>query len=166
MSRKVFPAPWQNAFSESGRLLPGVLGLGYRNPADGDRRCFVGVQTLEAPYSSEGVSFHRYVPAEVLLPFCEWTICHGGQNTIIQSLLNNVPLLIFPGPIFERRYNAQKVKEASAGLWGEIDQFTIEWLGETMAQREVILPGTAALGAKLRRYGGPQAAVEAIEGWG
>jgi UDP:flavonoid glycosyltransferase YjiC (YdhE family) len=135
-------------------------------PIEGDRRCFVGVQTIEASYRIEGVHFHPYVPADVLLPFCDWTICHGGQNTIIQSLLNDVPLLIFPGPIFERRYNARKVQEAGGGLWGEVDQFTVEWLESAMARREEILPGTAALGARLRSYGGPQAAVEAIEGWG
>ncbi|MGD8604565.1 MAG: glycosyltransferase, partial [Anaerolineales bacterium] len=85
-------------------------------PESGDRRCYVGAQTLAAPYCKEGVYFHPYVPAEELLPMCDWTICHGGQNTIIQSLLYDVPLLIFPGPIFERRYNARKVQEAGAGL--------------------------------------------------
>jgi UDP:flavonoid glycosyltransferase YjiC (YdhE family) len=135
-------------------------------PVEGGRRCFVGVQTIEASYRIEGVHFHPYIPAEVLLPFCDWTLCHGGQNTIIQSLLNDVPLLIFPGPIFERRYNARKVQEAGAGLWGESDQFTVEWLGTAMARQREILPGTAALGARLRSYGGPQAAVKAIEGWG
>ena len=135
-------------------------------PVEGDRRCFVGVQTIEASYRIEGVHFHPYVPAEVLLPFCDWTICHGGQNTIIQSLLNDVPVLIFPGPIFERRYNARKVQEAGAGFWGEIDRFTTEWLLAAMAKRDEILPGTAALGARLCASGGPRTAVEAIKGWG
>jgi UDP:flavonoid glycosyltransferase YjiC (YdhE family) len=33
--------------------------------------------------------------------------CRGGPNAIIQSLASSVPLIIFPGSIFERRFNAE-----------------------------------------------------------
>ncbi|MHB1415778.1 MAG: hypothetical protein ACYC1C_11045 [Chloroflexota bacterium] len=42
-----------------------------------------------------------------MLPRCDWTVCHGGQHTIVQSLLHGVPLIVLPGPIFERRFNAK-----------------------------------------------------------
>jgi UDP:flavonoid glycosyltransferase YjiC (YdhE family) len=111
------------------------------------------------------VEFPPYVPANVLLPRCDWTICHGGQNTIIQSLLRSVPLIIFPGPIFERRYNARKVEQAKAGIMGEVNQFTVEWLRTALERQRECAPQAAVFGKRLRSYGGPSAAVEAIMNW-
>jgi UDP:flavonoid glycosyltransferase YjiC (YdhE family) len=113
----------------------------------------------------QAVDFRPYVPAELVLPQCDWTICHGGQNTITQSLVHNVPLLIFPGPIFERRYNAKKVEEAGAGRMGEITDFTAEWLITAFEKRSECVHEAAVLGASIRSYGGAPAAVEAISNW-
>jgi len=134
-------------------------------PSNSDGRCFVGAQSITAPYQLGAVEFRPYIPAEVLLPQCDWTICHGGQNTIIQSLLYGVPLIIFPGPIFERRYNARKVKAANAGIMGEVNQFTAEWLRTSFERQRECASQAAILGQRLRSYGGPTAAVEAIEDW-
>lgn len=134
-------------------------------PADSDWRCYVGAQSITKIHRVGAVEFHPYVPAEVLLPQCDWTICHGGQNTIIQSLLYDVPLIIFPGPIFERRYNARKVEEANAGIMGEVDQFTEAWLRTAFEQQKAYTSQAAVLGKRLRSYGGPSAAVEAIVNW-
>jgi len=135
-------------------------------PADGDWRCFVGAQSITEPYQMGAVAFRSYVPAEALLPHCDWTICHGGQNTIIQSLLHGVPLIIFPGPIFERRYNAKKVAETGAGMMGELDQFTVEWLQDALEKQETCASRAAVLGERLRSYGGAPAAIAAIADWG
>jgi UDP:flavonoid glycosyltransferase YjiC (YdhE family) len=128
--------------------------------------CVVGAQGVESPYQLGTVAFYPYVPADDLLPQCDWTICHGGQNTIIQSLYYSVPLLIFPGPIFERRYNAQKVEQAGAGRMGEVDQFTVEWLRASLERQSESAAGAVMLGKRIRSYGGAAAAVEAIEKWG
>jgi hypothetical protein len=88
------------------RVLPAVFS------AAGGTTCVVGAQSIPAPSQVGGVQFRPYVPADALLPRCDWTICHGGQNTIIQSLLYGVPLLVFPGAIFERRFNARKLQQA------------------------------------------------------
>lgn len=141
------------------KILPQVF------PADGERICLVGAQSIAQPYRLEAVAFRPYVPADAVLPMCDWTICHGGQNTIIQSLLYNVPLLIFPGPIFERRYNASKVEEAGAGLMGESNEFTIGWLRAAFEQQPRCASQAAALGKRIRSYGGAPAAVEAIAHW-
>ena len=110
----------------------------------------------------EGVEFRPYVPAAAALPHCDWTICHGGQNTIIQSLSHSVPLLVFPGPIFERRFNARKVQAAGAGLMGEVDQFTPEWLRTALGRRSELAPQVAVLGEQIESSGGPPQAVKAI----
>jgi UDP:flavonoid glycosyltransferase YjiC (YdhE family) len=131
-------------------------------PANGDRMCVVSAQSVEGVQRLGAVEFRPYVPAEALLPHCDWTICHGGQNTIIQSLQHGVPLIIFPGPIFERRFNAQKVREAGAGLMGEMNEFTVAWLQATIEKHPEFAPKTAELGERICSYGGAFAAVNAI----
>lgn len=111
------------------------------------------------------VEFRPYVPAADVLPFCDWTICHGGQNTIIQSLVSHVPLLIFPGPIFERRFNARKILAAGAGLMGEANEFTPEWIHAALETHVGCAERALWLGDKIHSYGGPTAAVEAMEKW-
>jgi UDP:flavonoid glycosyltransferase YjiC (YdhE family) len=78
----------------------------------------------------------------------------------------DVPLLIFPGAIFERRYNAQKVTQAGAGRMGEVNEFTVEWLRTSLERQSEYATGAKALGKCIRSYGGAAAAVEAIEQWG
>lgn len=131
-------------------------------PAGGEITCLVGSQSIRTKERIGAVEFHPFVPAETILPHCEWTICHGGQNTIIQSLLHGVPLILFPGPIFERRFNARQVEGASAGIMGELPEFEPGWLRAALAKRKRYATGAGELGAKLRSMGGPAAAVEAM----
>jgi UDP:flavonoid glycosyltransferase YjiC (YdhE family) len=132
-------------------------------PADGERTCIVGAQGLQHPEGIGAVTFRPYVPAALLLPRCDWTICHGGQNTISQSLLHGVPLIIFPGAIFERRFNAEKVQEAGAGVMGELPDFTAAWLSAALRRQAECASKAAHLSSRIRSYGGASAAVEAME---
>ncbi len=132
-------------------------------PAEGRTTCLVGAQSIERVERIGAVEFRPYLPAEALLPYCDWTICHGGQNTIIQSLRQGVPLLIFPGPIFERRFNARKVQEAGAGVMGELNEFTTEWLCAAFKKQAACASRAKTLGERIRSYGGARAAVDAIE---
>lgn len=132
-------------------------------PAGGDTICLVGAQTISEPYRLGAVEFRRCVPAHAVLPYCDWTICHGGLNTIMQSLQNNVPLIIFPGPIFERRYNAERVTAYGGGIMGELDMFTPEWFAAALQQRAACAAGTAQLGERIRSYGGAAGAIAALE---
>ena len=149
--------------SVSLNILQNVLPQVF--PSNSDWSCFVGAQSITTPYQLGAVEFRPYIPAEELLPRCDWTICHGGQNTIIQSLRHGVPLIIFPGPRFERRYNARKVEVANAGIMGEVNQFTVEWLRAAFERQIKCALQAAVLGKRLSSYGGPSAAVEAIMNW-
>ena len=140
-------------------ILPQVF------PEGGEYVCLVGAQTVEKPYRIGAVEFKPYVPAEQVLPFCDWTICHGGQNTIIQSLRAGVPLILFPGPIFERRFNAAKVEGAGAGKMGELDQFSPQWLKDVMNNQKACAAKAGELGAKILALGGADAAVKRMEEW-
>ena len=131
-------------------------------PADGGITCLVGAQSIERIERIGGVEFRDYVPAATTLPRCDWTICHGGQNTIVESLSFDVPLLVFPGPVFERRFNARMVAESGAGRMGEATDFNAEWLRAALAGRDAAARRASALGEKIRAAGGASAAVAAI----
>lgn len=145
------------AFSRLYELLPRLF------PAAGPVSCVVGAQNIESPARYGNVIFERFIPADELLPHCEWTICHGGQNTIIQSLWHGVPLLIFPGAIFERRYNAQKVAAAGAGYLGEKPDFSEAWLRDRMEKQTDCAKAAQKLGEAIQAGGGADAAIKAIE---
>lgn len=71
--------------------------------------------------------------------------------------------MIFPGPIFERRYNARKVQAAGAGRMGEVNQFTPAWLQAALAEHSFCCEQAVNLSKRIRAYGGAQAAVNAIQ---
>ncbi len=132
-------------------------------PAEGPHRVLVRAQSIRQVERLGAVEFRPYVPAQAVLPHVDLTLCHGGQNTIIQSLVYGAPLAIFPGPIFERRYNARKVQEAGAGRMGELPDFTPAWLQAVLADQARLAQAAAGLGRRIRAYGGAPQAVAALE---
>ena len=134
-------------------------------PETGRVRAIIGAQSITQTIRQGAVELRPYISAEALLPYCDWTICHGGQNTIIQSLTHGVPLAIFPGPIFERRFNAMKIQEAGAGRMGELNEFNPQWLQDVFSQQETYAHESAKLGERIQLFGGAAAAVKAIENW-
>lgn len=92
-----------------------------------------------------------------------------GINSLPWKLLNratsDVPLLIFPGPIFERRFNARKIKQAGAGLMGEVNEFTVEWINRALENQPAYALKALQLGERIRSYGGAKAAVKAMQDW-
>ena len=146
-------------FKTARKILPQVF------PENGKYICLVAAQSVTAIEHIGGVEFHPYVPPVDVLPHCDWTICHGGQNTIIQSLINGVPLIIFPGPIFERRFNARKIQVAGAGLMGELNEFTAEWIKAALEKQISCAENAILMGRKIHSYGGATAAIQAMELW-
>jgi UDP:flavonoid glycosyltransferase YjiC (YdhE family) len=134
-------------------------------PAGGKTICLVGAQGIQAVERVAAVEFRPYVPAAEVLPYCDWVMCHGGQNTIIQALMASVPLLVFPGPIFERRFNARKVQAAGAGRMGELPDFTPAWCAEAMTHQTAQADCARRLGERIRSYGGAEVVITAIENW-
>lgn len=125
----------------------------------------VGSQTVAGEQRTGNVAIRHFWDAETLLPHCEWTVCHGGHNTIIQSLAHGVPLIVFPGAIFERRFNGGMVEKAGAGRFGELPDFSERWIAQAMSGREECAANAKRLGEKIRSLGGARRAVEALEGW-
>ncbi|MBI5532539.1 MAG: hypothetical protein HY898_07480 [Deltaproteobacteria bacterium] len=141
------------------KVLPVVF------PEGAGPMCLVGAQSIQGEERLGNVVLRPFWDAETLLPHCDWTVCHGGHNTIIQSLSHGVPLLVFPGPIFERRFNAQMVHKGGAGRWGEVPDFRPDWLAEALRAREGCAERAKVLGKTIASLGGADTAICAMERW-
>ncbi len=142
--RKVLPAAFEGA--------PGI-------------QCLVAAESLEREERVGNVFFAPWIPAAEILRQCELVICHGGLNTITQSIEAGVPLLCFPGAVFERRYNAEMVMKNGAGMMGEISDFNPEWIRKQYDRRGDFAPGVNRLRGDFARYSGAPYAVERIIEW-
>jgi UDP:flavonoid glycosyltransferase YjiC (YdhE family) len=139
------------------KVLPAVF------PADSDTVCLVGHQSVTGEERAGNVIFRPYFDAAALMPRCDWVICHGGHNTIMQSLGCGVPLAIFPGPIFERRFNARMVVRSGAGVMGELPDFCPDRLRELFSRREDCMAAARRLSREIKGYDGPRRALDAME---
>jgi uncharacterized protein (TIGR00661 family) len=130
-----------------------------------DHICIVSSQTVKQREVIGNVEFTFFIPAAELLPHCDLVISHGGLNTIIQSLTFGVPLLLFPGSIFERRYNARKVQSLGAGIMGEASNFTKQWLDVAFKTRGQYKEGAKKMIPAFDGYGGAEQAVQVMMEW-
>jgi UDP:flavonoid glycosyltransferase YjiC (YdhE family) len=78
-------------------------------------------------------------------------------------LLYGVPLLIFPGPIFERRFNASKVQDVGAGRMGELTDFNEAWIQPILVKRNEYAKHAKQISKKIESLGGARQAVQAIQ---
>jgi len=133
-----------------------------------DKPDYIGIVSSQSIKQKEvigNVEFTSFIPANELLPHCDFVISHGGLNTIIQSLSFGVPLILFPGPIFERRYNARKVQNLGAGVMGESSNFTKQWLDIAFKSHEQYKTGAKKIAPAFEGYGGANRAVEKMIEW-
>lgn len=65
------------------------------------------------------------VPQLKVLKSCAAMICHGGMQSITESIVNNVPLIVYPlNPKLDQPGNAARVKFHNIGLIGKIHKVT------------------------------------------
>lgn len=86
--------------------------------------------------NTSNVHFMNMVPSDKVIKMADIAIHHGGQNTTVQCIENEVPSIIFPGKHFERYFNAEKASEIGCALNPGINNFTKEFLLKTC--REII----------------------------
>jgi len=99
----------------------------------------------------------QFIDFKELLPESLLFINHGGQNSITDGLIHGVPLLICPGKVFERRYNAQSIVNTGAGLEIKIEDFNAENIGhmaELIISDNKYRDQAQMLGRRLLQLGG------------
>lgn len=127
--------------------------------------CLVAAESLPKEEKIGNVFFAPWIPAAEILPQCDLVICHGGLNTITQSLEAGVPVLAFPGAIFERRYNAEMLMKTGAGMMGETADFNPGWIRTQYERREDFKSGVQKLRKDFSHYSGTANAVSRIIQW-
>lgn len=115
------------------------------------------------PKNTANVTYADFVPGTILEKSAA-VIFHGGQNTLMASLLEGVPGLVIPGTDFERDFNARGMAAIGAGIHMKADDFTPARV--RTATRELLNKdfGSKARmhGSQLRALGGPARAAELV----
>ena len=84
-------------------------------------------------------------------------INHGGQNSIVDGLLHGVPQIMVPGKVFERKYNAESVADADAGIvidFRDFDAVHVKNAFEEITSSDTMSDSSGKLGDLLRNAGG------------
>ncbi|MBT0566023.1 glycosyltransferase [Williamsia sp. CHRR-6] len=105
------------------------------------------------------------VPQLELLPLADAVVCHGGHNTVCESLWHGVPLVVAPirddQPVV-----AAQVAESGTGLRVRFGRITAAKLAESIvAVSDPLGPHTAAarrVATAFQQAGGAQAAADAV----
>lgn len=101
-----------------------------------------------------------------LLPESVLFINHGGQNSVIDGLINAVPQIICPGKVFERKFNASSVEKIGAGIVIREDKFdseNIKNLAEKIINSPEYSKNAQNIGDKLLSLGGAKKIAEVIK---
>jgi uncharacterized protein (TIGR00661 family) len=103
---------------------------------------------------------------DALLPSAAVFIHHGGQNSVMQGLIQGVPQIIVPGNHFERGYNADSVAQLGAGVKLESEQFSPDevraWM-DTFAADPSYRENARAAGQNLLKLGGAGKIIATLE---
>jgi len=101
-----------------------------------------------------------------LMPNCVAFINHGGQNSIMTGLIYGVPQIIFPGKVFERKYNAESIKTANAGFYLNENKFNAKTIYSTIKNIELnnaFKNNAKKLGEELLELGGAAKVIDVFE---
>jgi len=115
----------------------------------------------QSTYSIGNVHFFRMVPSEQLMKQCDLVIHHGGQNTMVQSIMEQVPAIIYPGLHFERYFNAKKAEEIGCAVVKKNEEFTSRNLLTTaieLLKNQNIHNNLAYYSTRIKQYGGKRKA--------
>ena len=106
----------------------------------------------------------RFDVAE-LLPRARLFVHHGGQNSMMDALSDEVPQVIVPGRIFERRFNAEAVENARCGLTVHAPKPALiaRAARRIVVDEPALTSGIRGLHAELSSLGGTKRIVREVE---
>ena len=84
-------------------------------------------------------------------------INHGGQNSVIDSLVYGVPQLICPGRVFERIYNGKSVEKVGSAKVLDHNRFKSEIIKkecEELISDDSFRKNSKSIGDKLKSFNG------------
>lgn len=116
-------------------------------------------------FNDNNVHFVNMLPADKAIEMADIAIHHGGQNTTVQCIENQVPSIIFPGNHFERYYNAEKTSEIGCALNPGINNFNKEFLLNScreLIKDDAVKQNLKKYSDKIKSYGGVAKVAEFI----
>jgi UDP:flavonoid glycosyltransferase YjiC (YdhE family) len=106
-----------------------------------------------------------YAPQHAVLKRASITVCHGGNNTVLESLVHGVPVLSIP--VHDADIGvAARLRHAGAGDWIYPKRVTTARLSQMihrLAREESYRQHAREVGASLERAGGERRAADLIE---
>lgn len=134
---------------------------------DSNYQVYVAVPPRKKYAALENIHIQKRFDFSKLMPDCVAFINHGGQNSIMTGLIYGVPQIIFPGKVFERRYNAHSIEEIGAG-WhcGESDfnSETISTIIQKFKSKLDYKNNSERIGKELLKLGGASQVIDILEG--
>lgn len=108
----------------------------------------------------------QQVPQLELLPHLQAVVCHGGNNTVCESLSFGLPLVVIP-IAYDQSHMAGRVVRVGAGLRLNFNRFKAEHLKASVKEilhYETYAEGAKQIQASFREAGGAEQAVRMLEG--
>ncbi|BCJ94838.1 hypothetical protein acsn021_24070 [Anaerocolumna cellulosilytica] len=126
--------------------------------------CGYHYQLKSLPTNLPNVKFERYVSVPAIIKDTSLIIFHGGQDTMLTSLLHGVPSITIPGQHYERDYNSSKLAELGASKKLPVHAFRPTRLNSVI---EEVMNGDyrfrcRELSQTLSKYGGTEQCVDII----
>jgi len=116
-------------------------------------------------YTVGNVHFFNVISSDQVMKFADLAIHHGGQNSTVQAIINEVPALIYPGRHFERYFNAKKAAQIGCAYNLPISSFhKVELIAKVkqILNDSKMKEDLATYSAKILSLGGKRRVAETI----
>jgi UDP:flavonoid glycosyltransferase YjiC (YdhE family) len=151
----------------NGSISPKLALREIRRLASGSKyEIYLASEALR-PMDENNLHVDRKYDFNKLLPESALFIHHGGQNSCMSGVLSGTPQLIYPGKVFERRYNAESIDKAGAGISAPEKDFNSGKMSDyikSLVNDESFSKTSRELGKELRKLGGAAKTLSVIEG--
>jgi UDP:flavonoid glycosyltransferase YjiC (YdhE family) len=138
----------------------------FENDSDHNVLCLCGFhyKINDLPFNKRNIRFEYFVPAKAVLQYTKLMIFHGGQDTMLSTLLYGLPSITFPGQHFERYYNSRKLELLGASKLLPTHAFRPNRLKAVMSEvlNESYLSRCRQLSCRLKEFGGTERCVDII----
>lgn len=120
------------------------------------------IGSLSSQY--ENIKFERYFPVASIMNDIQAVIFHGGQDTMLTTLLHGVPSLTIPGNHFEREYNATNLEKLGVSKKLSITSFRPTRLYNEVEKilSQPYLMKSAEIKKKMKQYNGTKECVRIL----
>ena len=111
------------------------------------------------------IHVHKYIPQELLLPYCAAVVTHGGAGSTLGALAFGQPLLVVPQGA-DQFYNAERVVAAGAGVRLMPDRLTADSARDAVLRLlhdDTFRHAARRIKNEFDAMPDPQEAVEALE---